>query len=473
MKRAKKLIAVIFFTLLIFLTWTRIWRIDKTFEFFSDTGRDHYVLIRAFQTRKPPLLGPSNGAMPFNQSPIYFYLNVPVFLLTNASPYTTSITLTILYLGSFLVGVYIFRNNTKVLILLGILILLITLHPQFIEQHRHPWNPTFTVPFLLVSMYMVLKKNLEYRGGRWLFAGGIAFALGCSYSVFPTALTLAVYVIWSKKASIRQLLFPFFGTHFLIFLPLLLVELRSQFMMTKRMILEIQLHEIGSRVNYGDKVRALFAYLVGTNINNWLTIGIVFGVLAVSIFLCLRAKGEKRNSYHLFFSALFGLSFLLTILSPFRLEPHYIFGVLLLFLLTVASMKRFLLIPLVLFIFSIWIPQLNKQLFQVPHRTIASLDSCAKAVCAKQKDPLYVSVQAWHSYHYAPDYMFFFNKHGCFARDVTQDPGVAIKMAVVSDNSSYEHGKTAFNELTLFGPATLEDTYQCEGNIVVNILKEK
>lgn len=472
MTRAQKIVAVFFFSLFIFFCWTRMWRMDKTFEFFSDTGRDHYVLIRAFQTKKPPLLGPSNGAMPFNQSPIYFYLNAPVFLLSNASPLTTSITLTLLYVVAFGLGVYMYRKNARILFLLAVLMMLISLHPQFIEQHRHPWNPTFTVPFLLVSLYMLFKKNMKEGRGLWLFAGGIAFALGCSYSVFPTVIVLIAYVLWSKKATLKELFLPFLGTHLLVFWPLAVVELRSQFMLTKRMILEIQLHEIGSRVNYVDKVKALFAYLAGTNIDSWLVIGVVFGLVGVSVYLQVREKSKRKNQYHVLFATLFGLSFLLTIGSPFRLEPHYIFGVLFLFLLTIASMKRFLLIPLLLFLSVMWIPQLYKQVTHTPHRTIAQLDACVRRVCSDLHEPIYVSVQAWHSYHYAPDYMFFFNKYGCVARDVTQDPGVARQMAVVSDNSSYEHGKTAYNELTLFGSSTLERTYHCDGKISVYMLKK-
>jgi len=85
---------------------------------------------------------------------------------------------------------------------------------------------------------------------------------------------------------------------------------------------------------------------------------------------------------------------------------------------------------------------------------------------------MFLSEQAWHLSHFAPDHLFFFNKFGCSVRDITQSSDVFSRMAVVADNSVYEHGVTAFNELTLFGKSTIEANFMCAGNIRVYILKK-
>ncbi len=436
-----------------------MWRLPNTLEFFSDIGRDHFVLLRSVQTHKPPLLGPSNSALPLNQSPIYYYLNVPVFLLSGYSAYTTFITLILLSVGVFTLLFLFFGTHKNGIKLLYTIILLVTFHPQFVIQSRYPWNPTFTVPFLLLSIFLLL---LEWKQKRyiWGFSLAVAIAVGCSYSVIPTVVVLVGYVIWKKKCALRDLLISLLSSFTLVFLPLFIVELRTHFLVTKRMLLE--LHLVGNHIDYLFKLKSFFAYMIGTEAYYlWPTILVLFVIV-----VCFFSKPKPQ----LFWP--FILSAVLTIFSPFPLGTHYIFGVTILFFFTVATMRNYIRVPLLIFFLVLWIPQLYKELGNVPHRTIPQLETCAKQVCQNEHVPLYVSEQAWHSYHYAPDWLFFLAKNGCSVADVTQSPGFAERMAVVVDQSSYEHGKTAYNELTLFGSSTVDTAYSCDGNISVVMLQK-
>lgn len=472
MRLSSRIATIIFGISLAFFAFTRIWNITGTLEFFSDIGRDHYVILRAFQTHKPMLLGPGNGVLPFNQSAFYFYLNVPVFIVTGGSPYTTEITLTILFLAVFGYGYVVLRKQPRLLLLFSLLIFLMALQPQLMRQHRNPWNPTFTVPFLLLSLLSLVGEGLRIMKNRWLFAVGIAAALGCSYSVFPVSLVLLAYVLLARKVKLVSMLLPLLFSGVMVFLPSIVFELKSHFMMTKRLLVEIQTHEVGRTVNYIDKIPRLVMYLLGQANVDWKIAAVIVGLLSVGAVLCWRRRSQESSRRYLLFLILFIISFILTINSPFPLESHYIFGVLLFLLLAVVTMPKIVLWPTVFLLVFLWTPQVYAQLNFKPHRTISQLEVCVKNICSQEKEPLYASVQGWHYFHTAPEYLFFLNKDGCLARDVTQDPGTAQRMAVVSDSSQYTFGKTSFMELTLFGASKLDKTYHCDGNIDVYMLNK-
>jgi hypothetical protein len=410
-------------------------------------------MLTAVQKMKPPLLGPSNSALPLSQSPIYYYLNLPFFIVSAASPYTTFVTLLSLCICVFWIG-YIWHGQK-----IFPLILLITLHPQFVSQMRYPWNPTFTVPFLLLSLF-VLGRDWKQRRYIWFFSLSAAIAVGCSYSVLPTVVVLVAYSLWKKNNSIPSILVPLLSSFFLVFLPLLIVELRTNFLLTKRM--GVELVRIGEGVRYLQKIKELASYTLGIDpVQTWpafFLLGIIF-LAAIS-----RPRPQLLR--------VFLLSLLLTILSPFRMGSHYIFGVAILLFVVIATLPQKVRLIVFAGLLIVWLPQLRAQLTYVPRRSVKQLEACAQKICQSEKMPLFVSEQAWHSYHYAPDWLFFLGKHGCTVADVTQSPGFAKRMAVVVDQSSYEHGKTAYNELTLFGPSTVDTTYTCDGNISVVMLQQ-
>ena len=97
----KSLFTVLFFLLCIFFIFLRLYKINGSIEFWGDIGRDNEKLMEWLQTGKPPLNGPNTILKIVNQSPWFFYVNYPVFLITK-SPLTMTVTLSILSLLSFL-----------------------------------------------------------------------------------------------------------------------------------------------------------------------------------------------------------------------------------------------------------------------------------------------------------------------------------------------------------------------------------
>ncbi len=451
--------------------FTRLYRITASLEFFADIGRDHYVLMRAIQTLKPPLLGPSTSALPISQSPIYYFLNLPVFLLSGFSPYTTLWTLIILFVLAGALGMWILRQKPFQQSLYLAVWTLGIFHPQLLAQTRYPWNPTYAFPFLMVVSAWMLSGQLR-KGSVWCIALCLAIALGCTYSVLPVVIVILIALLRWHPSWRRELLIAMSVSLVIVFAPIAIVDLRSHFLISRSVL--TALHETRPVSPIMSRVSILLSGLTGIEQVSALKTSILFVPVLISWTMARNRKNKsEREREHLRWGSLFGIAFLLTVLLPVQMQAHYLFGLLLLFFLVLVSMHRGLLVVTLCLCAWYWLPSLFAQLQFVPRRTVEQIASCARTVCAAEHTPLYLSEQAWHSYHFAPEYLFFFNKYGCLARDVIQDPGVVTRMGVIVDQSSFDPNTTKYAELSAFGPATPGKYYQCDGNIQVVMLEKK
>jgi hypothetical protein len=121
----------------------------------------------------------------------------------------------------------------------------------------------------------------------------------------------------------------------------------------------------------------------------------------------------------------------------------------------------------------VWWPLALGQYRQVPHRTVADLERCAQLVCVRYKDRMYVSTQAWNDFHSGYEYSFFFNKYGCFTRDIGQNPRFSQTMAVVVDRGFFDPATTDFFELSQFGPRQLQEKIVCQPELEVYFFTHK
>lgn len=119
----KNLFLVLFISLCVSFIFLRLYKINSSIEFWGDIGRDNEKLMEWAQTGKPPLNGPNTILKIVNQSPWFFYVNYPVFLITK-SPLTMTITLCLLSLLSFLYSFLILKNEKNYLKSLSLFCLL-------------------------------------------------------------------------------------------------------------------------------------------------------------------------------------------------------------------------------------------------------------------------------------------------------------------------------------------------------------
>jgi len=241
---------------------TRLYKINISFDFINDMGRDFLALWQWHQTGKPPLLGPQTSALPFNQSAIYFYLLYPFYLLSGQSYYASLIAYLVFYILSFIAGLYFLRHYPRLEKSLLVVFFLVTIHPQYIAQGRFIWNPSFVTPCLLAAFYSLLlylqKESFKNTSNNlvkfqksqrlllMLSAFSLALATGFSYSSAPAVLAFIILLICLKRQAMLPYLRYLVASLFLVNLPTVVFELRHGFLLSKMMLFGDKLPQSGN-----------------------------------------------------------------------------------------------------------------------------------------------------------------------------------------------------------------------------------
>jgi len=170
--------------------------------------------------------------------------------------------------------------------------------------------------------------------------------------------------------------------------------------------------------------------------------------------------------------ALWIISTLLLLLSPVPVYAHYIFGSLVFTLLLIAHLPNVWRLLFVLFCVILWLhPTQLRSYTQISAHQPSNIMSCAKLVCEEVAAPLYVSQQAIvHPYHTAYEYRFGVQAAGCQVVDIETQPNAASFMAIVNETVDFVPGKTAFHELSQFGPYQVVKEIPCGLDVSATIL---
>lgn len=461
--------AVLIAALFIF---TRLYNLENSLLFFGDLGRDFFVLRKWELSGVPPLLGPQTSALPFNQSSVYFYLQYPAYLISNGSELSTAYTLVVVYIIAFFCGLYIFRKEPKLQISLLVIAALFTIHPQMIIQQRYVWNPSYVPLFLVTSLFSYFNLLTKWnRASVLVFGTSLAAAVSFSYSAAPVLLTILVAsFFWFRWKKAVLLILSTIGGGVILNASTIVFELRHNFVLTNMMLHREKLPQEG--IDLVTKLSNLSNYIFTANLSSQV-LGLLIVVIALTIGWFVNQK--QPTTRNLFSRVLLmSISILvLTLLMPVSLHSHYIFGIFTFFAVALALLPTQLSVFILLLLSSLWFtPRAVNSYFQPALRTLAETQQCATQVCALQSDPVFVSTQAgFHPYHNGFEWLYQFSKGGCTVHEIDFEPTAANTMLVVIDDSSYEHGKTSFNELTLFGEATESAVIRCSSEVQVHVLE--
>ncbi len=478
-----KLYISAFILLLAIFLFTRVFQIRDSFFYLNDMGRDSLVLLDWQKTGKPPLLGPQTSALPFNQSAFYFYILFPFFILTKGSPFAALFSVDTYYLFFFIITfTWLLRSKNYVLLRVFLLSLfLVILHPQFIIQNRFVWNPSFVGPLILVSFflfYSVIKKfSLK---NIFLLGLTLGLATSLSYSVAPILIGFGVAsLIYLKKKSLplgASLIFwlGFFN------LPTLFFEVRHHFLLTQMMLTQPKVKQIN--IDLPSKFSDLLNHALTTYPPDWqkfLALVFVVSVL-IGTWIYLRrpnhliSSDKERKS--LFFCSLliFLTGILTTFIFPIPILAHYIFGIVTLGVIVLASLPNKIRIPVIVIFGAFWIfPLFTQQYFKTAERTVAQMQSCYQRFCAQEKEPIYVSLQSGIlPFHNGPEHRYLLRQAGCDVKDIETDIGAAGRMAVVVESSQFTYGKTDYAELNTFSPKRELSEFSCQPNLqIVTVMR--
>lgn len=464
------------FTLILLFLWTRFYKIETSLLFFNDIGRDFLALWQWRQTGRPPLLGPQTSALPFNQSAIYFYMLYPFYLLSGHSPYASLLAYSAFYVLSFILGLYLLRQFPRLQRSLLLVFALLTIHPQYIIQGRFIWNPSFVTPCLLVAIYSLLIYLQEAKpDSKKLLISALALglAISFSYSVAPLLIAVLGLLLYRARQSLGRFMIYLMGSLALWNLPTAVFELRHGFLLSKMMLFGSSPDQGGNF--FWTRVTRLidFAFVVPAW-GFYLFLLVLFGayyLLWRQSSSGLRTDRQQFANHSLF---LFTATLLATVLAPVSMHSHYIFGVLTVFFVLISFLPRQLFYFALVFIIGIsLLGAWQSKYFATARHSVAELQACAVHFCASYRQPLFISNQSsHHPYHNAMEFQYFMSEAGCQVHDINTQTEQAQNMAVVLDGDTYEHGKTSFNELSLFGKAQEKERFICEKDLEVVMLEK-
>lgn len=222
--------------------FTHLYRIDQTYIFQNDEGRDALISYRMIETKRPVLLGPETSVGNMYLGPFYYYLMAPALLVANLDPVGPAI----------MVGLFAIAT-TYLLIILGKKFLsfnaglfaglFYSLSPVMVHYSRSSWNPN-VIPFFVALMLLFFPLKKKSHALIFGILSGIIFQLHYVALVIPALLFISTIYSSVKKHHLPQLLtFSLIAIagFFLSSLPFWIFEARHSFV----------------------NVSAFFTYLVG------------------------------------------------------------------------------------------------------------------------------------------------------------------------------------------------------------------
>jgi hypothetical protein len=461
----KKIFLTVF---LIFLfLFIRFYHINNSLYFFDDMGRDLLVLLEWQKEGKIPLLGPQTSALPINQSPIYFYFLMPFYLIFKGSPYTALIVNSLFYLAGFILSLRLTKESRLLTRASYLVFFLFIFHPQHILQNRFVWNPSLLPPILILAL-INLCLFLEKAQDKHLFFSSfwLALAVSLSYSVLPMFFAWLTIFIFSRRQYFFKLFFYFFLV-FAAFNITVLAQLSKRIVSTGGLWQTSQVYQTSSSLS--QKLADFINYVLGLPISSS-TYCLLMVIFLIGFYFSFFSGSSLRR----FSSQVFLLTSLMTLFSPFRLHAHYIFAITSSFFLLLVFLDWKLSLPLIsFFLLFYWQPKQLDAYFKPAPRTYQQMDVCLKEFCSQFKRPLFVSVQSdMYPYHYGPEHRYLMIKNGCRVKHIEKEPQSAEFMAVILDNGSFSE-RTSYYELDLFGRFDQIQTFNCQPNYKIVLLKRR
>lgn len=212
--------------------------------FITDQGRDALVLKEMVEGNLR-LIGPTSGLQGFFLGPLWYYIGLPGYVLSNGSPY--GIALWYIFLACLSIPLFYVIASTLFVrnpVWGLVLFLLLSFIPGSLAGSTFIWNPLLALPIFAACIISLWKARDSLV---WL--GVSFFLLGCllqaefAYGIFLLP-SLYFFIFWIRqRVSLIDYIVAGVAAG-ITFVPQVLFELRNQFLMTNALIKGIQADQI-------------------------------------------------------------------------------------------------------------------------------------------------------------------------------------------------------------------------------------
>jgi 4-amino-4-deoxy-L-arabinose transferase-like glycosyltransferase len=224
----------------------RLYRIDSSLQFLGDQGRDALVMYRMLTQGDLPFIGPITSVGGFYLGPLYYYLMAPFLWLWRFNPVGPAIATATLGITTipllYLVGQKIFSHSVGL-----IAAALYTFAFIPISETRSAWNPNPMPLAALGIIYGFYLANYNRKPkGLLLAAISLAAALQFHYMIVFLGPWLLWQFILALKNKSNRVMLVWSGLIFVsMLLPLLLFEVKNNWLNTKGLIEFLTKHQYG------------------------------------------------------------------------------------------------------------------------------------------------------------------------------------------------------------------------------------
>lgn len=236
----KNWISFVILSILLCLLLSTWWLINGDIYYDIDTSRDFLVLREVLQTGKLTLLGPRSGVVGgLFHGPLWYYINLPVFFLTNGDP----ILIGWFWWGLSILTLIIFWKvceklfNRKTAVLATLLYSANSIiNPSIgLKRFFNPYGAVVLSPIFFYFFVIYIKKRKPIFLALSLFILGLIIQFQMAFGIPILFLTLLYLIFFSfKKGLFKHLLIlP------IIFIPLstfIIFDIRHDFLQTQSLV---------------------------------------------------------------------------------------------------------------------------------------------------------------------------------------------------------------------------------------------
>ncbi len=467
---------LLFFAFLGLFIFLRLYHLPQTLNMFGDLARDFLELHEWQQTGLPPLLGPQNSAISFNQSAIYFYLLYPFYLITGSSAYATTIAGVVYYLVGFMLLWKHYSSKPALKNKISLLVLLMAIWPTLVYQQRKIWNPSF-VPLAILIAFFSWQKWLSTSNSKvanwlsWLSAFGLSLAVALNFASIPTAAVLTAMILFSILSKQRlKFILKLIFTSFILNLPTLVFEIRHNFFLLKKLPSQ-ELLQVSNSLFIKSQQYITHLFKIG----NWSLGALMLILIILSVMIFKNGLQTIKTKQPEFFYSLtaFLASTALILLAPFQIHAHYVVATLTLLLIALSFTPKInWLLVLVMAVVYLQ-PKFVLNYLKPTPVSITQKRACVIKICDRYQQPIFFNLNSPSHNHQALGYIYLGKEIGC--------PAVAVNeyelhrpnlMAVFNERAEYVPQKTDYYEISLFGPKEQIEEIDCGSNLNATVFKQ-
>lgn len=347
----------------IIFAFLRFYNLDQRIIFDWDQEQYSYQVKNIVENRDFVLIGPrANNDRGFFLGPYFIYILIPFYLLKNLHPsalidfiFTYNL---LFFISSFLVISKLFSKKHALIFLL-----LWSINSLVAQYDVIPWNPLL-IPLGVLLVWLILEK--VYRKDDYknfvLLGLILGFFSNLHFQFIFLILFSGVFLLLSyKKINLFKLknLFAFASSFLIIFLPLLVFDIRHNFLNT-RLFFAFFTEDNPALVNDRNVWVVVFSnflkpFIYKENLDlMWLFMFVIAGMVVYLI----RNKNTFTRNFYISFLTIFLFTPLIFYFYGTRSSEYYFFYLIPFVLITIADFfftlkKQYLIILLVFFMMAI------------------------------------------------------------------------------------------------------------------------